>query len=327
MDRYERILTLHRLLRTARYPVAFDHLKDELRCSRATLYRDIAFLRDALGAPITMDGERHAVGYDRDVADSFELPGLWLTSEELAALLAVHQMLVRTGPGVLSQALAPLRQRIERLLSNQESGRKFDLGRIRVTGFGVRRIDESVFRLVASAVLERRQLSFRYRARTSGSEGTRRVAPQRLTHYRENWYLDAWDHDRKALRSFAVDRIAEPKIEDGAAPDVPEAELDSHLAGSYGIFAGVPKAWATIVFSPRAARWVGDEHWHSRQEGRFLPDGRYELRVPYSNARELLMDVLRYGPDAEVVAPPSLREEAKILLRLALNGYESSAPV
>ena len=133
MDRYERILTLHRLLRTARYPVAFDHLKEELRCSRATLYRDIAFLRDALGAPIEMDGERHAVGYDREQGERFELPGLWLTSEELAALLAVHQMLIRTGPGVLASALAPLRQRIERLLSNQESGRRFDLNRIRVT--------------------------------------------------------------------------------------------------------------------------------------------------------------------------------------------------
>jgi hypothetical protein len=32
---------------------------------------------------------------------------------------------------------------------------------------------------------------------------------------------------------------------------------------------------------------------------------------------------MRYGPDAEIVAPPSLREEAKILLRLALAGYEA----
>jgi predicted DNA-binding transcriptional regulator YafY len=175
-------------------------------------------------------------------------------------------------------------------------------------------------------VLERRQLTFRYRARTSGSEGQRTVSPQRLTHYRENWYLDAFDHDRKALRSFAVDRITQPQVLDAVADDVAEAELDAHLAGSYGIFAGPPKAWATLVFSPRAARWVADEYWHSRQEGRFLADGRYELRVPYSNARELLMDVLRYGPDAEVAAPPALREEAKILLRLAAAQYEDRRP-
>jgi hypothetical protein len=31
--------------------------------------------------------------------------------------------------------------------------------------------------------------------------------------------------------------------------------------------------------------------------------GGYELKVPYSKSRELLMDVLKYSPDAEVVAP------------------------
>lgn len=67
-------------------------------------------------------------------------------------------------------------------------------------------------------------------------------------------------------------------------------------------------------FSAHAARWVADEHWHSQQQGAWLKDGRYELKLPYSNSKELLMDVLKYGPDAEVVAPLSLREEMKILL-------------
>ena len=94
------------------------------------------------------------------------------------------------------------------------------------------------------------------------------------------------------------------------------------LASSYGIFSGQPKAWATIRFSSHAARWVADEHWHSQQQGEWLPDGRYELSVPYSNSRELLMDVLKYGPDAEVVAPVPLREEMKIMLQLALGAYQ-----
>jgi len=132
-----------------------------------------------------------------------------------------------------------------------------------------------------------------------------------------------WDHDREALRSFAVDRIAEAQALDAPARDVPEAELDQTLASSYGIFAGQPKAWATIRFSAHAARWVADEHWHSQQKGEWLGDGRYELQLPYSNSRELLMDVLKYGPDAEVIAPLSLREEMKILLQLAQGTYQN----
>jgi predicted DNA-binding transcriptional regulator YafY len=186
----------------------------------------------------------------------------------------------------------------------------------------VRRRDEVAFRVVASAVLERRQLGFDYLARSTNQPTHRTVSPQRLTHYRDNWYLDAFDHDRDALRSFSVDRISHAKVIDAPARDVPEAELDQHLASSYGIFSGAPKGTATIVFSAKAARWVADEHWHSKQEGRFLPDGRYELRVPYSNAKELLMDVLRYGADAQITEPAPLRAQARTMLQLALSAYE-----
>lgn len=325
MDRYERLLKLHRILKVARLPVPLARLQDDLECSRATVYRDIAFLRDGLGAPIESGGEDgSAFHYEINEAEKFELPGLWLSSSELESLLAMHQLLARTGGAVLSGALAPLRSRIDKLLADQSGGKRWPIERIRVTRAMSRPLDEVSFRIVAGAVLERRQLKFRYRARSTNHETDRLVSPQRLTHYRENWYLDALDHERDALRSFSVDRLIRPQMLETAAQDVADSELDSHLAGSYGIFSGAPKAWATIRFSAKAARWVADEHWHSKQEGRMLEDGRYELRLPYSNARELLMDVLRYGPDAEIVAPIALREEARIQLRLALNGYDNA---
>jgi predicted DNA-binding transcriptional regulator YafY len=324
MDRYERILTLHRILKNARYPVPLKRLMDELECSRATAYRDIAFLRDALGAPIDSEGDQAAFSYAADEAERFELPGLWLSSEELQALLALNELVGRTGPGILASALAPLRTRIDRLLSDQTDGRSFPLDRIRVIGYGSRKVDEQTFRHVASAVLGRKQLKFDYRARST-NEGTQRtVSPQRLTHYRDNWYLDAWDPGREGLRSFALDRIARAEVLEAPAEDRSNDELNRHLASSYGIFSGAPKAWATIRFSPHAARWVADEHWHSQQQGQWLEDGRYELKVPYSNSRELLMDVLKYGPDAEIVAPVSLREEMKIMLQLAVGAYQQA---
>lgn len=321
MDRYERILTLHRILKSARYPVPMARLKDELACSRATLYRDVAFLRDALGAPIESDSDQAAIRYAADEGERFELPGLWLTSEELAALLALNELLGRSDPGVLAGALAPFRARIERLLSDQHSGRTLPIERIRVIASGARRLDQGVFRVLAGSLLNRQRLSFRYRARSTDTLTDRSVSPQRLAHYRDNWYLDAWDHGRDGLRSFALDRIRDPVVQAEAAVDRPAEELDAHLASSYGIFSGPPKAWATLRFSPHAARWVADEHWHSQQQGQWLSDGRYELKLPYSNSRELLMDVLKYGPDAEVVAPVSLREEMKILLQLSLGAY------
>ncbi|WP_147653507.1 helix-turn-helix transcriptional regulator [Vulcaniibacterium gelatinicum] len=321
MERYERINALHRTLKAARVPVTVARLQDELGCSRATVYRDLAFLRDALMAPVVGDGEA-GFRYDPKESERFELPGLWLNSEELHALLVAQQLLARSSGGLLSSALAPLQTRIEKLLEAQSGGARWPVERVRVIASRPRRLDEHVFRQVASAVLGRRQLSFEYRARSTDEKTRRTVSPQRITHYRDNWYLDAFDHDREALRSFAVDRISAVRTLDAAARDLDEAALDEHLAASYGIFSGPAKGWATIVFSAKAARWVADERWHSRQQGRFLPDGRYELKVPYSGTRELLMDVLHYGADAEIVEPPMLREQARALLALALSNYD-----
>src|SRR5690625_4067238 len=322
MDRYERILTLHRLLKSARYPVTLAHLMEELHCSRATLYRDIAFLRDALGAPLeSAGGDAAAFSYEEGEGERFELPGLWLTSEELAAILALNELIQRSDPGVLTGALAPFKARIEHLMADRSRGDALPMDRIRVIPYGARKLDQHAFRMVAGAVLERRQLGFRYRARTTDSDSQRRVSPQRLTHYRDNWYLDAWDHDREGLRSFAVDRISDAHVLAETARDIATAELDATLASSYGIFAGPPKDWATVRFSAHAARWVADEHWHSEQRGTWLDDGRYELKLPYSSSRELLRDVLKYGADAEVVAPTALREEMKIQLQLAQGIY------
>ena len=321
MERIERIHALHRILTAARYPVTVQRLQEELECSRATVYRDLAYLRDYLMAPVVGNGEA-GFRYDPDEADRFELPGLWLSSQELHSLLAAQQLMMRSGGGVLSTALAPLQHRIEKLLDEHAGGRRVPVERVRVIPHRSRKLDETAFRNVATAVLDRKQLAFEYRARSTDERTRRTVSPQRLTHYRENWYLDAWDHDRDGLRSFSVDRITAARVGDEAARDVPDEELDRQLASSYGIFSGTPKGWATVMFSAKAARWVADEHWHSQQQGRFLPDGRYELKLPYSSGRELLMDVLNYGSDAEIIEPASLREQARSLLSLALGQYE-----
>ena len=85
------------------------------------------------------------------------------------------------------------------------------------------------------------------------------------------------------------------------------------------------KVWSRrAMFTSEAGGWFTDKDFHAylKQQGRFLADGRYELKVPYSVSRELLMDVLHYGSDAEIVEPQSLREQAKALLSLALSNYD-----
>ncbi len=320
MDKFERVTVLHRMLKAARYGKTIDEIEAELGISRATVYRDLMFLRDVLGAPLDSSGDEARWQYVRDEHAPFELPGLWLSPEELYALVLTRQVVSGAGDdseSLLAQAINTAQARVEKQLG----AKAINLKRLRVIRHNQRKVNQAVFRAIALATLERMQLRFGYRARSTEEPTLRTVHPQRLIHYRDNWYLDAIDDTRGALRSFALDRMSDARVLDQSCNDVPDDQLSAELTPGYGIFSGPAKNTAVIVFSKHAARWAAEETWHSQQKAEYLNDGRFQLKVPYSNARELLMDVLRYGADAEITAPVSLREQMRSMLTLMIDQY------
>ena len=94
------------------------------------------------------------------------------------------------------------------------------------------------------------------------------------------------------------------------AREVPRRTVERELCPGYGIFVGRDQdvRWARLVFRAERARWVASEHWHPQQKGTLQEDGRYVLELPYTDDRELLMDILKYGADVTVLAPEAVRE-------------------
>ena len=205
MNFFDRVQQLHALLRDRRSPISGQQLQDELECSRATLHRLIAKLRDELGAPIIYVREPPGYRYRSDA--NFELPGLWFTPHELVALLTIERVLAETGPGWLGEQLSPLRDKVRNLLADETAGLPDWSDRLRLLSQAARPAGPS-FATVASALARRKRLKVRYRARSrQDARSERELSPQRLTRYRDNWYLDAWCHWREGLRSFSLDRI------------------------------------------------------------------------------------------------------------------------
>jgi proteasome accessory factor C len=177
------------------------------------------------------------------------------------------------------------------------------------------------FREIAGALGQRRRLAIRHFNRQRDETLDREVSPQRLVHYRDAWYVDAWCHRREALRSFGLDAVQHASTLDVPATEVADDALDAHFAAAYGIFGGPAEHRAVLRFSVQAARWVAGEQWHPHQEQRWLGDGRLELGIPYGADTELIMDILRHGPDVEVIEPDELREAVKDRLRRAAALY------
>lgn len=322
MDRTERFYRIDQLLNDRR-SVSMDTLIEELGTSRATVKRDIEYMRDRLGAPITWDRSLRGYRFDRSLPNAarYSLPGLWFNPQEILALLTMYQMLSNLGNGLLTPHIQPLLARLNALMGSRDDSAEEIRKRIRILNMAARTERPEHFEAVASATIRRRRLRIAYHARSSNVTTEREVSPQRLVHYRDNWYLDAWCHLRQGLRSFSVDAIQSVELLDQGAKPVAEQTLNEVLASGYGIFSGKADKRARLRFTSEQARWVASEQWHPEQVSRFDKDGTYLLEIPYSNAGELIMDILRYGPDVVVEAPAELRREVKRRLERAAARY------
>lgn len=293
---------------------------EEFGISRPTFFRDIEYLQDRFNAPIIYD--RQGGGYRFDpAAAQFTLPGIWFTAAEVESLLTIYKMLNDIQPGLLSKHLSPVLDRISRLLQQRNSTLDEIRNRIRILSIANRTVAANYFELISHAVLERKRVQFAHYHRERDETTQRQVSPQRLVHYRDNWYLDSYDHGREALRTFSLDTIDDLKVIEQKAKNISNKQLDNELGSSYGIFAGQTTQIAILKFTSYQARWVAREHWHPQQQGEVQADGSYLLQIPYHDPRELLMDILKYGAQVEVLKPKTLREEVKTRLEQAAKLY------
>jgi predicted DNA-binding transcriptional regulator YafY len=309
VDRTERFHLIDQLLCNRRV-VSRQQFLDALEVSPATFKRDLEYLRDRLAAPIVWDREQRGYRYQvEDGDEQFQLPGLWFNTSEIQALLSMDALLANLQPGVLSRHIEPLRSRIRMLLDEGDHSVDEVARRIRIVPLAAKAYRSENFEALCQALLSRRRIDMTYYSRVTDSSSRRSVSPQRLIYYRDNWYLDAWCHLRKGLRSFSIDAIQQLAIVAEAALEVDEDELNRELESGYGIFSGAATREAVLRFSPQLARWVSRETWHPEQRSEYDSDGYYLLRVPYSQDTELVMDILKHGPEVEVLEPPQLREK------------------
>ena len=330
MGKTDRLYKIEMLIRE-RGHCSFQALLDALEVSPATLKRDLEYLRDRLGAPIEYDRDLNAYRFGAEYrGQKHELPGLWFNERELYSLLMAHQLLSELDTeGVISRHLHPLLERIHQMLGSSDIDATALMRRVKIVSPAKRPVPGPFFERVAEALLQRRRLHMRYLTRGRRAVSERDVSPQRLVHYRSTWYLDAWCHQRESLLRFALDAIESAQVLDEKAREIPMRQVQAEMDAGYGIYAGSQPQWALLRFDAQAAQWASREHWHPQQQGRWLGEpghSAWELRLPYVDETELVMDLLRQGEQVQVLAPDSLRQAVRQRLAQALAAYDS-APV
>ena len=311
MDRTERFYKIEMMIRT-RSPVSFEDLLAGVEVSRATLKRDLQYLRSRMDAPIVYDRFDNGYKLQADPRDKrqakHQLPGVWFSERELHALLTMHQLIAGLDEGgVLARHLQPILEKLHGMLGASAAEAELLMKRIKIVSATRRPVPSQWFELFGDALIKRKRVHMRYQARSRQAMTERDVSPQRLVHYRSTWYLDAWCHERERLQRFALDAVDSAEVLEQKAKDVSIKTVEAELDGGYGIFAGSKPQWATLVFSASAAQWVSREEWHPLQTTRWLADGRLEMKLPFVNETELVMDILRHCGNVSVALPQTLK--------------------
>jgi predicted DNA-binding transcriptional regulator YafY len=270
MERTERFYKIQNLLRSRQY-VRTQEFMDALgfRARRSSAISSTCATACTRRSSTTATSEAYRL--DRSAQDSvvWQLPGLWFSSEELHALLTMDRLLGDLQPGVLSELIGPLRKRLRDLLQSGEHDADEIARRIRILRWvapsRARPLSRAVHRVAVTATP-----ADHAPRRATDELLEREVSPQRLVHYRDNWYLDAWCHKRQACGQFGVDAIEIGHRQDKAAKDVADDTLERHFRERLRHLCGQRQTQRRqCLHLQRATGALGlREIWHPRQEGR-----------------------------------------------------------
>ena len=297
------MLRIHQALQSGR-PTNASTLGRELEVSTKTIQRDLEFMRDRLALPIEYDPHQHGLVYTEEVK---AFPTVQITEGELLALVIAEKAFQQYRGTHFERPLLSAIRKISESLPDTIS---LSLSDVQQTiSFRTRAepiLNLQIFDELAKATAEGKQLRLSYRKPGKAETEERLVDPYHLANINGEWYLFAFDHLRKDMRTFVPSRIKEVRRTGKNFKRPQKFSLDRRLRGSFGVHSGQGEYQVVIRFNARAADYIREKRWHDSQELKERPEGGLDLHLKLSSLQEVERWVLSWGGDAAVISPPEL---------------------
>jgi proteasome accessory factor B len=317
------MLRIHQALQSGRYPNG-NVLAADLEVSSKSIHRDLEFMRDRLELPLAYDFTRKGYHYTQEVGN---FPTLQITEGELFALLVAEKALQQYRGTTFERPLlsafkkmaASLPDTVSLSIADWEQSISF---RTRAEPI----LNLEIFDALSKAAGQRRQLQLTYRKPGQRATELRVVDPYHLANINGEWFLFAWCHLRKDIRTFVPARIqaAEPTGKTFARPQ--KFSLEKRLRDSFGVQSGQGHFEVVIEFNELVADYIREKKWHESQVLRELKDGGLELRMKLSSLAEVERWVLGWAGNARVLQPLELAESVANAARKILQNSSSPHP-
>lgn len=311
----ERMLRIHQAIQSGRFPNA-SKLAVELEVSSKSIHRDLEFMRDRLQLPLEFNRQRLGYHYTEEVKS---FPTLQITEGELFALVVAEKALQQYRGTSFEKPLLSAIKKMEESLPETIS---LNLAEVeRTISFRTRTesiLDLKIFDTLAKATASRKQLEVSYRKPGQQQSERRIIDPYHLANINGEWFLFAYDHLRKDVRTFAPGRIKAAKTTGRVFVRPQRFCLEDRLRDSFGVHSAEGKFEVLIRFSEPVADYVREKRWHDSQRLKELKGGGVELHLKLSSLSEVERWILSWGGNARVVAPKVLADNVKRAARRIL---------
>jgi proteasome accessory factor B len=266
-------------------------------------------MKDRLGLPLDYNFEHRGYFYTEEVSN---FPTLQITEGELFALLVAEKALQQyrgtTFEGPLVSAFrkmaASLPDTVSLNIADWEQTISF---RTRAEPV----LNLEIFDTLAKAVAQRQQLELAYRKPGQRETEARIVDPYHLANINGEWFLFAWCHLRKDIRTFVPARIKGLEHTGKTFVRPQKFSLEKRLRDSFGVRSGSEQFDIKLRFDEAVADYIREKRWHDSQQLKELPDGGLELRLKLSSLAEVERWVLSWAGHAVVLQPPELAKAVK----------------
>jgi proteasome accessory factor B len=304
----ERMMRIHKAIQSGRYPTATS-LANELEVNAKTVHRDLEFMRDRLTLPLEWCHAKFGYHYTEEVSG---FPTLQISEGELLALVIAEKALQQyRGTSFEKPLMSAIRKMEQALpdtisisLSEAEQSISF---RTRAEPI----LNLETFDQLTRATAARQQLELQYRKPGQAAPEPRVVDPYHLANINGEWFLFAYDHLRKDIRTFAPARMVSVRTTGKTFPKPQKFSLEKRLRDSFGVQSGQGSFDVVLRFNPRAADFIREKKWHQSEQRREMKDGGLELTMKLSSLEEVERWVLSWGGNATVLQPRELVERIR----------------
>jgi proteasome accessory factor B len=302
------MLRIHQAIQAGKYPNAVS-LAAELEVSTKSIHRDLEFMRDRLELPLAFSFARKGYYYTQEVS---AFPTLQITEGELFALLVAEKALQQYRGTTFERPLLSAFKKMAAALPDTISLNLADWEQtisFRTTAEPVLNLEN--FDTLAKAAAQRRQLELTYRKPGRRETELRVVDPYHLANINGEWFLFAWCHLRRDIRTFVPARIQSVRTTGRTFVRPQKFSLNKRLRDSFGVESGQGRFDVVVRFNEMVGDYIREKKWHESQELRELSDGGVELRMTLSSLAEVERWILSWAGNARVIQPPELAESVR----------------